>query len=78
MEIQMKTAQFKPSDPVAALSFLNIFETSCDSSTIQKISAMWLVPYLILEPAKTPPSHRTTAGKKNYPQKYNQTIFLSG
>lgn len=57
----MKTLLFQSSDPISLLSLLSSLETACVSNSIQGGVAMWLVPYLIREPAEAAASHRLTA-----------------
>lgn len=71
MDIQMKGAMYKLSDPISTLSSLDISKTTGDSSRVQEDAAMWLSPHLIREPAKAAWSHLVTVDKNNPQQEGN-------
>lgn len=76
MNIQMKTATFKPSDPISVLSFLNNFKTVCDNKIVHKGTAVWLFPSFIPEPAQAALSNHTLAdNKQNHKQEVKRTTY---
>lgn len=75
MNVQMKSACFRPSDPISVLSFLHNFKMACDSNGIHEGAAMWLFQYFIKEPAKAPLMHRVCLTDKDSQQKGKLTTY---
>lgn len=63
MDVQMKCATFKPSDPISVLSFPHRFKRACDSNPIHEGAAMWLVPHFKNKSAKVTLLHRVCAAE---------------
>lgn len=68
LNVQMKTAVFKSTDPISVLSFLGNFNTACDSNNIHEDAAVQLYPHFIREPTQAALSYRVTADKQNLQQ----------
>lgn len=77
MDLQMKTATFRASEPISVLSFMDRIKTACDSNSVHESFAIWLFPYLILQLTEAAFSHGVRAdNKKNYQQKSKLTTQL--
>lgn len=65
MDVEVKSASFKPSDPISVLSFLYIFNTACDSNGIQDGAALWIFQRFMKDPAKAGFAHRGCVTKED-------------
>lgn len=69
MDVQMKTAVFKPLDPISVLSVLEKFKEACDSNSTHWYAAMCFFLYSIWDSVKAALSRRVTSdNKKNHQQ----------
>lgn len=61
----MKSANFKPFDPISIHSFLHNFKTACDRNGIHRDAAMRPFPHFMKDPAKASLAHRVSATKED-------------
>lgn len=64
MDVQMKAAVFKPSDPSYVLIFLELLKTACDSNRNEEC-LLSSFPYLVQETANEAWSYQVTADERN-------------
>lgn len=57
MDVQMKLPMFSSSGPISILSFLQNFETACESSVIHEGAATWLFYYMMNDSAEAAFAH---------------------
>lgn len=79
MDVQMKNALFKQSDPISEFSFFVSSRTACDRNSIHEVVQIWLCPHVIRERVKAALSYPVTTDKRNQQQKcklatYYQTV----
>lgn len=68
MDVPMKTANFKPSDPISLLPFLQNFKTACNSNGIHEEAAIKLFQHFMKDPAKSALVHSVCDTKEDDPQ----------
>lgn len=68
MHVQVKSAIFKPSDPLPVLSLPHNFNAACDSNGIHKGAAIWLFQHLMKDPVKAALAHGVSATNEDDPQ----------
>lgn len=72
MDVETKSTNFKPSDPINMLSLLHNFKTACDRNLIHKGAAMWIFQHFIKDTPKAALAHRVSATKKDVPEQEEQ------
>lgn len=68
IDVQINSADFKPSDPNSIMSYVHSFKTACDSNGIHGGTAMWLFQYFIANSAKAVLARRVSASREAIPE----------
>lgn len=69
MDVQMRSVNFKPSEPISMRSFLQNFRSSCDCNGIYRAAGMWLFQHSLKDRTKAALVHRVSATKENVPDR---------
>lgn len=76
VDVQMKYAHFKQSDPVYIRSFLHYFNTTCSNNGIDEVAGMWLFQQFMKYPGKAVLAHIVSATREDVPKQEGQlTIY---
>lgn len=65
MDVQIKSGNFKPLDPISVLYFSHNFKAACESIDIHGGTAIWLLQHIMSDPVEAVPAYIACATEED-------------